>query len=308
MTPVALRRPPFALILLVLVLLVGAGAPAAGAQRPLKVFISVDMEGVAGAVTAEQLGPSGFEYQRFREFMTGEALAAIEGARAAGATEIVVADAHGNMQNLLIERLPADVVVVRGTGRPLGMMQGIDESFDAVVMIGYHSATTNVRGVRAHTFASARYTGVVLNGRAVGESAFNAALAGHYGVPVVAISGDDAAVAELLELVPNAAGAVVKEAIGFHAAATRTPEAARGLIRDAVRTGLERRHTIQPWRVAPPYRLELGFKHYRAAEVLAYLPVVERLDAHRIRYTADALPDIARFLAFIGTYSPDLEP
>jgi D-amino peptidase len=284
-----------------------AAAPAA-AQQPLKVFISADMEGVAGAVTGEQLGPAGFEYQRFREFMTAEVLAAIDGARAAGATEIVVADAHGNMQNLLIERLPDDVRVVRGTGRPLGMMHGIDSSFHAAVFIGYHSATTNPVGVRAHTFASARYTSVRLNGQTMAESTFNAALAAHYGVPVVAISGDDAAVQELLDIVPGAAGAVVKHAIGFHAAETMTPAAAQNLIREAVRAGLERRAQIRPWTPGGPYALELGFRNYRAAEVLAYLPIVERTSSHSIRYTAARMPDIARFLAFIGTYSPDIEP
>ncbi|HSJ10863.1 MAG TPA: M55 family metallopeptidase [Longimicrobiales bacterium] len=294
--------------MIIATVLAAAAATTADAQQPLKVFISADMEGVAGVVSPDQLGPAGFEYQRFREFMTAEVNAAIEGARAAGATDIVVADSHGNMQNLLIDRLPADVTVIRGSGRPLGMIHGIDSSFHAIVFLGYHSATTNLHGVRAHTFASARYTAVELNGRMLAESTFNAALAGHFGVPVVAISGDDAAVAEFLEIVPEAAGAVVKQAIGFHAAATRTPEAAQALIREAVRTGLSRRANIRPFRIAAPYSLELTFKNYRAAEVLAYLPIVERATAHSIRFRATSIPDIARFLAFVGTYSPDIDP
>lgn len=302
------RRPAAALAAAALLLLLPLASPAWAQAGGLKVFISADLEGVAGAVTEQQLGPTGFEYQRFREFMTAEVLAAIAGAREAGATEIVVADSHGNMQNLLIERLPADVRVIRGTGRPLGMMHGIDSSFHAAVFIGYHSATTNLEGVRAHTFASARYTAVRLNGRNMAESTFNAALAAHFGVPVVAISGDDAAVQELLDIVPQAAGAVVKHAIGFHSASTMTPEAAQQVIREAVRTGLQRRAQIQPWRLDGPYTLELGFKNYRAAEVLAYLPIVERTASHTIRYTAPRMPDIARFCAFIGTYSPDIEP
>lgn len=288
--------------------LIAALSADASAQQRLKVFISADMEGVAGAVSPDQLGPTGFEYQRFREFMTAEVNAAIEGARAAGATEIVVADSHGNMQNLLIDRLPADVLVIRGGGRPLGMIHGIDSTFHAIVFLGYHSATTNLQGVRAHTFSSARYTGVTLNGRQLAESTFNAALAAHYGVPVVAISGDDAAVRELQEIVPNVATAIVKEAIGFHAAATRTPEAAQALIRDAVRGGLARRAQIRPFRVNGPYELDVTFKNYRVAEILAYLPIVERPTAHSIRYRASSLPDIARFLAFISNYSPDIDP
>src|SRR5690606_23436521 len=109
--------------------------------------------------------------------MTAEALAAIEGARAAGATEVLVADSHGSMQNLLIERLPDDVRLVRGTERPLGMMHGIDSTFHAAVFVGYHSATTNPEGVRAHTISSARYTSVALNGRPMAESTLNAAIA-----------------------------------------------------------------------------------------------------------------------------------
>ena len=136
----------------------------------------------------------------------------------------------------------------------------------------------------------------------------NAALAGHFGVPIVAISGDESAVVELTAIVPRAATAVVKQSIGFHAAATRTPEAAQAMIRDAVRAGIARRAEIQPYRVSGPYRLELGFKSYRAPEVLAYLPIVERTTAHSIRYTATSLLDVARFLAFIGTYSPEIDP
>jgi D-amino peptidase len=306
MTNAFLRRLAAALPLVILATLVAASTTAA--QAPLRVFISADMEGVTGAVTGDQLGTGGFEYQRFREIMTAEVLAAIQGARDAGATDILVADAHGNMQNLLIDRLPADIRLVRGPGRPLGMMHGIDSTFHAVVFIGYHSATTNPEGVRAHTFASARYTAVEINGVPQAESTFNAALAGHFGVPVVAISGDNAAVAELLAIVPNAEGAVVKEAINFHSAITMTPEAGQALIRDAVRRGVERRAEIRPYRVASPLALEVQFKHYRAAETLALLPIVERASTHRIRYTASSMPELARFIAFIGSYSPDIQP
>src|SRR5262245_54153507 len=141
----------------------------ASAQRPVKVFISVDMEGVAGVVTADQLNPAGFEYERFRGFMTAEVIAAIEGAKAAGATSFVVTDAHGNGENLLIERLPDDVTVIRSWPRPLGMMQGIDSTFAAAVFIGYHASTTSLTGVRAHTLSSANFTSIGLNGTPVPE-------------------------------------------------------------------------------------------------------------------------------------------
>ena len=132
------------LLILTLALLALSPSTALEQQPPrkLKVHISVDMEGVAGAVTGDQLGPAGFEYGRFREFMTREALAAIEAAKEAGATEIVVADAHGNGENLLIDQLPADVRVIRSWPRRLGMVAGIDDSVNAAIFIGYHAGTT----------------------------------------------------------------------------------------------------------------------------------------------------------------------
>jgi D-amino peptidase len=116
-------------------------------QNRVRIYISADMEGVVGVVTGEQLGPQGFEYQRFREFMTQEVNAAIQGAIDGGATEIVVSDSHGNGQNLLIEKLPRGILLVRSWPRPLGMMQGIDSTFAGAVFIGYHSGTTNPEGV-----------------------------------------------------------------------------------------------------------------------------------------------------------------
>ncbi|MBI4408645.1 MAG: M55 family metallopeptidase [Gemmatimonadetes bacterium] len=280
----------------------------AHAQRHLKVYISADMEGVAGAVTPEQLGPTGFEYQRFREFMTGEVLAAIAGAREAGATEIVISDSHGNGQNLLLEKLPADVTVIRSWPRPLMMMQGIDSTFAAAIFIGYHAATTSPTGVRAHTMSSARLAAVELNGIAMPEAGINAAIAGHFGVPVVLISGDDVTVAEAKGLLGDVEGAVVKRALSFHSAATLTPEAAQALIRERTRAALGRLRDFKPYVLRPPIRLDLTFKNYRPAEVLAYLPIVERPTAHSIRFTGRNMLEVSRFIEFALTYTPELEP
>jgi D-amino peptidase len=287
---------------------VTACAAAATAQAPLRVYISADMEGIAGAVTSEQLGPGGFEYHRFREIMTDEVLAAIEGARAAGATEILVSDSHGNGQNLLIDRLPDDVRVIRSGPRPLGMMQGVDSSFHAVLFIGYHASATNPAGVRAHTFSSANYAEVRLNGQPVSESLFNAAVAGHFGVPVVLITGDDVAVAELRAAVAGAEGAVVKQAIGFHSAETMTPGAARSLIRRQAEAAVRNRAGVEPFRLTTPVTLELMFKNYRPAEVLAFLPNVERAGARSIRFVARDMIEAAAFMAFVGGYQPGLTP
>jgi D-amino peptidase len=287
--------------------LLAAAAPA-GAAGGKRLFVSVDMEGIAGVVSAEQLGPPGFEYARFREFMTEEALAAMAAAREAGATEFVVADSHGNMQNLLLERMPRDVTVVRSSPRPLGMMEGIDASFDGVLFIGYHAGTTNPRGVRAHTMSSANLADLRLNGVSVPEGAWNAALAGHFGVPVLMVSGDDAAVEEVQKHVPGIEGAVVKWSLGFHAARTLTPEAARDVIREKVKAAMARRASLQPLRAKTPVEVEIRFKNYRPAEVLAYLRGVERVDAHAVRYVAKDMLEAARFLSFVLNYQPTLEP
>ncbi len=290
------------------VVLLTAATPSLHAQRPVKVFISVDMEGIGGVVTAEQLSPAGFEYARFREYMTAEAMAAIDGARAGGATQFVVADSHGNEQNLLIDRFPADVTIIRGSPRPLGMMEGIDSSFAAAFFIGYHAATTNGRGVRAHTISSATFAAVRINGKSSAESGLNAAIAGYFGVPVALISGDADAVAELRDLAPAAEGAVVKRAISFHAAATMPPEASQAIIRLAARTAITRLNEMKPYTVRAPVQLDLTYKNYTPAEMMAYMPGVERVDAHTIRYTGRTIVDVSRFMGFATGYRSDLTP
>jgi D-amino peptidase len=274
----------------------------------LKVYISADMEGVAGTVTSDQLGPSGFEYQRFREIMTAEVNAAIEAARAAGATEILVSDSHGNGENLLMERLPQDIQLIRSWPRPLGMMEGIDETFDAVLFIGYHAGTHNPRGVRAHTLSSANLTGVKLNGVLVPEAGISAAVAGHFGVPVVMLSGDDAIAEEATTLLGDLETAVTKWAISFHSARTLMPEASYAAIREKVRAALTRRGDFRPYRLQTPITLDISFKNYTPAELLAYLPGVERVDAHTIRFVGKDMLEVSRFLEVATGYQVDLTP
>lgn len=291
-----------------MLLVSGVVSEAEGQQKKMKIYISVDMEGVVGAVTGDQLGPTGFEYQRFREFMTQEANAAIEAAVAGGATEIVLSDSHGNAENLLIEKLPKNVLLVRGFPRPLGMMQGIDETFDGVIFLGYHSSTANPTGVRAHTFSSARLADVRLNNVTMSEGSFNAAIAGHFNVPVIMVSGDDAAVAEVRSVVGDIEGAVVKWNVGFHSAKTMMPEAAYGLIRDKVKASMGRIKSFKPYKAQAPLRLEVRFKNYRPSELLSYLPIVERIDSHSVRFVGKDMIEVSKFVSFITNYEPGLEP
>lgn len=291
-----------------MILWIGGAIEVEGQVKKMKIYISADMEGVVGAVSGEQLGPSGFEYQRFREFMTQEVNAAVDAAFEAGATEVTVSDSHGNAQNLLIEKLPKNVFVVRGFPRPLMMMQGLDETFDGAIFLGYHSSTTNPSGVRAHTFSSARLADVRLNNVSMSEGSFNAAIAGHFNVPVIMVSGDDAAVKELGSVVGEVEGAVVKWNYGFHSAKTMMPDAAYALIREKVKTALGRIKDFKPYKPKTPVQLDVRFKNYRPSEVLSYLSIVERTDAHSIRFIGKDMIETSKFLGFILTYEPGLEP
>ena len=278
------------------------------AQDGLKIYISADMEGVVGAVTDAQLGPGGFEYERFRQFMTNEVNAAIDAARAAGADEFVISDSHGNGQNLLIDQLPDDVTIVRSWPREHSMMAGIDETFDGVIFLCYHASTNNTRGVRAHTMSSANITSLRLNGMTMTEGSMNAAIAGHFGVPVIMVSGDDIAVAENQVIIGDIEGAVVKWASGFHSARTLTPEAAYEVIRTRTKSAIDRIDDFEPYVLDTPIELELSLKHYQPVELLAYLSNVEKVNSHTIRFTGDDITEVSNFLTVVTSYRIDLQP
>jgi D-amino peptidase len=292
----------------VLVVFIAAAAiTSPSAQARLRVLISVDMEGVVGTVTGDQLGPTGFEYGRYREFMTREALAAVNAAAAAGATDIIVADAHGNGENLLIEQFPANVRIIRSWPRQLGMVAGADQA-DVVMFIGYHASTNNVKGVRAHTFSSANLTRVALNGANVSEGSWAAAIAGHFNAPVIMMSGDDAAIAEVRSAVGNIEAAETKRTLGFHSAITLTPQASYDLIAARVKAAMSRRADFKPYKVTTPVTVDVSFKNYTPAEMLAYLPGFERTDAHSIRFRAKDMVEAEAIRTFITTYQIGMTP
>jgi len=272
-----------------------------------KILISVDMEGLAGVVTGAQLGPSGFEYQRFRQFMTEEALAAIDGALEAGAKEIVVSDAHGNGQNLLIEKFPDDIKIIRSWPRRFGMVAGIDESFDGVILIGYHSSTNNKEGVRAHTFSSARLTNVSINGTSVSEGMWAAMVTGHFDVPIIMVTGDDIAIKEVKDFVGDVETVEVKEALGFHSAKTLTPAAASKLIKESSFDAVKRIKDFKPYKVQNPVELKVSFKHYQPSAILDYLSIVERIDSHSIKFVGEDMVVVADFFVFLMEYG-NIEP
>lgn len=299
------------LVVLISLWLIGDAERASAQQKPqkLKLYVSVDMEGIAGVVSPEQTRPTGFEYNTFRELMTEEARAAIDAAIAAGATEVVVSDSHGSGQNILPERLPSkNVTLVRSFPRPLGMMQGIDATFDGAIFIGFHASTTNEEGVMAHTISSSSFADVKLNGASVSEAVFDAAIAGEFGVPVIMMSGDDVAVAEAKKAIGDIETAVVKWPYGNRSARNLHPADARAAIAAAVTAAVRNIRNYRPYRISKPVTLEIQFKNYRPAEILAYLPGIRRPSSHVVQFQGADMLEISRFVEFVLNYNPSLEP
>jgi D-amino peptidase len=268
-------------------------------SKPLKVFISADMEGIGGVSTWDvQAQPKGREYEQFRRLMTQEVNAAISGAFEAGASSVVVADSHGDAQNLDITLLDPRAELIRAWPRPLGMMEGIDSSFAAVVFVGYHASEGQPGAVLAHTFTGSM--AVKLNGTPVPEAGFNAAIAGDFGVPVVFVSGDQTIAKEAKRLFGSIEVAVVKQAIGFHAARMMSPEKSQQLIHDGVKGAIARRGEIKPYRLTQPVNLEIRFKDPVMAEVVSYLPGVKRPAGDTI---VTSLPDMTSTAKFVQVVS-----
>jgi len=279
--------------------LVGLWTSPSRAAGPLKVYISADMEGVGGVVTPFQVDRKEGEWERYRKLMTAEVVAAVQGAREAGATQLVVSDSHGSMENIVVEDLPEGVRLVRSRPRPLGMMEGIDSSFAAVVFIGYHAAANTENAVLAHTVRGA--TGIRdlrLNGVSVPEGGWNAAIAGHFGVPVVAISGDQAVCKQVSDLLGPIETAVVKEAGGIYFATVMPPAESQRLIREKVRAALGRLSSFKPHKVTTPVTVEVDMGKTVDAEIWSWLPGFTRR-ANNIRYTGKDMLEAAKTFGVI---------
>ena len=286
-------------LILAIGLALASGLRAQTAAEKLKVFISADMEGIGGVSTwSVQAGSKGREYEKFRELMTREVNAAIEGAFAAGATEVLVGDSHGDAQNIDVELLDKRVRLIRAWPRPLGMMQGIDASFGAVVFIGYHAAEGRENATLSHSFNGT--IEVSLDGVTVPEAGFNAAIAGDFGVPVVFLSGDQTICADARKLLGPIETAAVKDATGFYSATMMHPEEAQRLIREGVRRGVERRREIKPYKIAHPVRLQIRFNDIVNAEVVAMLPGVERPAGNVIVFQGRDMVEVSKFFEAIS--------
>lgn len=252
----------------------------------MKIYISADLEGVSGVVHSEHTSRDGKEHQRARQLMTGEVNAAIEGALQGGATEIVVNDSHGTMRNLIPEDLHAAAQLITGSPKQLSMMEGIDETFAGVFFVGYHSRMTSA-GVLSHTYFGRVVYRLRLNGVEVGETGLNAAIAGHYNVPVLLVTGDNVVVQEAQSLLGPVQGVVVKTALTRYAARGLHPSRAREAISQGAAAALKLVGTIPPYRLVRPIEIELEFINSGMADIAELVPGVRRLDGVTTRFIAD---------------------
>jgi len=259
----------------------------------MKILIAADMEGISGVVHWDHVDPKHQEYTRFRTLMTGDVNAAIRGAIEAGAGDVLVADGHGSGRNILVEELDPRARLHSGTPSPLSMVQGADSGVDAAMFVGYHARGGSANAILDHTWSSARVANVWLNGQAVGEIGWNAAVCGHYGVPVILISGDQTACAEAVELLGAIETAVVKQASGQMAAECLPPEASQQRIYEAAMRAVRRlgaKEAPEPLRLSTPVTVTVELVHSDMADRAAILPGAQRLAGKRIELVTNDVP------------------
>jgi D-amino peptidase len=270
----------------------------------VKILIAADMEGISGVVHWDQTSSKHTEYVRFRKLMTGDVNAAIRGACDAGAEEVIVADGHGSGRNILIEELDPRARLNSGSPSPFAMVQGVDSGVSAAIFVGYHARNGSKDAILDHTWSSSSVSNVWINGQAIGEIGWNAAVCGHFQVPVIMISGDQTACAEAVELLGAVETAVVKQATGRMAAECLPPEVAQRAICEAAERAVGRLRAgkaPQPLRFETPLTLTLELPHSDKADRAAILPGAQRVTGRRVEIVVDDAPTAYRaFRAFVG--------
>ena len=263
----------------------------------MKVFISSDMEGTAGVVDWEQVRPGAADYPYFAGLLLAEVNAAIAGARDAGASAFLVNDSHGRMANLRPDALAGDASYLSGRLKPRYMMQGLDETFDAVFFVSYHGSMSSGGSVLSHTYSPAAVAEVTLNGAVVGEAGLNALVALAYGVPVVLVTGDDTTAAELAPLCPDARSAVVKRSVTRFSAESLHPRLARELIRAEAKAAVEQAASARPPAIGLPATIGIRFHNSDYAELAARVAGVVRTG--HVSATIESVDPLGLFEAFV---------
>ncbi|MGE5702845.1 MAG: M55 family metallopeptidase [Clostridia bacterium] len=265
----------------------------------MKLFISVDMEGISAITDDQDVKVGGKDYEYGRKLLTQDVNAAIEGALEAGVTHIVVNDSHDSMRNVIVEELNPRAELIRGFLKPLVMMEGIDETFDAVFLIGHHGRAGTMDGVLNHTL-SYSIQRFLLNGKEVGEAGLNATIAAACGVPVVLVTGDSQVAQEVERELPGVHTVAVKTGIGMHTARCLHPSVTKQMIKDAAKKAIEDCRNIAPLDVEDSYVLEVEFKSTKSAQIVSYMPEVELVGTRTVRYQTNdmrkAMPVILAML------------
>jgi D-amino peptidase len=278
--------------------LAGIASPVSAQAR--KVYVSVDMEGISGVNGNDQTSAGQPEYARARKLMAEDANAAIRGAFAGGATEIVVNDSHGSQRNLLPEDLDPRVRLISHSFKRHGMMEGLDESFDAVLFVGYHAKADAPRGLFAHT-GSGVVRDLQVNGVSVGEGGMNAAMAAWYGVAVALVTGDDAAVEEVKAIAPGIRTVAVKRAINTRAVELLPLAEARRQIEEGARQAVAGAKKPAPVRTGP-YKVTMQFRDVTIPEVASAFREMERSAPDAVSFSRDAMPDAYRLIRVLYRY------
>ena len=253
----------------------------------MKIYISADMEGLSGVVSRKQVEPGNSDYERTRKMMTDEVNAMIDAFIFRGANKVVVNDSHANMDNILIEEFDERGHLISGSPKPLSMMEGIDESFDLCVFMGYHGRPGKTAAVMDHTYSSSAIYEVRINGKAMSEAGINGRLAGYYGVPVALVSGDQNTVSCAKEELNKPIGLVVKESIGRRAACLTPFPKIVDKIREKVGKVFAEKDSLQPTREKGEISLEVEFVRTTMAEMAKLIPGTESIDGRTISYKSD---------------------
>ncbi|HZZ65031.1 MAG TPA: M55 family metallopeptidase [Candidatus Baltobacteraceae bacterium] len=267
----------------------------------MKLYISCDMEGTAAVCSWMQCDPSNTrEYPVYRRYMSQEVRAAIDGARSAGVTGVLVNDSHWDMRNLLWDELPADVRVISGSRKPFSMTQGLDRDYAGAFFTGYHAKVGDADGVLAHTYTADVLYNVRINGTACSEALLNAAMAGYYGIPLLLVSGDRVVVEHVKEFIPQVTGVVVKDGIGHYSAASMTPRAAQDLLRDAAARAIREAAASKPFTFDSPVVMELDTARVEQADFIELMPGFERTGGRTVRFADDDYLTV--FRAFVAAF------
>jgi len=254
----------------------------------VNLYISADMEGTAAVASWTQVDPKNTtEYPEYRRLMSLEVRAAIDGAREAGVTAVLVNDSHSAMRNVMWDELPDDVRMIYGNRKPFSMAEGIGTQFSAAFFTGYHAGIGTQNATLDHTYSPDTIYDVRVNGTRCNEALLNAALLGVHGVPVVLISGDRAAVEETSKALPWVTGVIVKESIGRFSVNSLSPALAQQRIREGARNAIEHIAKAKPFVFKPPIELQIDFNGTQNADFAELIPGFDRIAGRTVRFVHD---------------------